>query len=272
MHFAAKTILSDFRTGSSLPVLVETIGGPKCVVKWKGTGEGPLANAVDWICLHLARRIGIPVPTPHLITIGSDLIDKSRDPDINDLITRSLGVNLGVEFLEGSTPFNSSHVDTTDPALKSRIFLFDILFLNIDRTDHNPNMVFSEDTLYCIDFAAAMSMKMLMSGQNHSERALLFVIRRHPFYKKASEVNLINLAADASHVNEILSSIPDDWLVDPESTKRNLVVGLRTIIDDAHSILEHRLAILDTLPLESEEDRRVRTLRNRRAFEERWLK
>jgi hypothetical protein len=32
------------------------------------------------------------------------------------------------------------------------------------------------------------------------------------------------------------------------------------------------LAILDTLPLETEEERQVRTLRNRRAFEARWLK
>jgi hypothetical protein len=272
MHFIAETILSDFRTSSSLPVLVETTSRTKCVLKWKGTGEGPLANAVDWISLHLAQRIGIPVPTPYLITISSDLMDKTRDPDINDLITRSLGVNLGVEFLEGFTPFKLTHVDAIDPALKNLIYMFDVLFLNIDRTDHNPNMVFSQNILYCIDFAAAMSMKMLMNGQNHSERALLSVIRRHPFYKKVSEVNLVDLVVEASIVNEIVSSIPDDWLVDPEATKRNLVVGLRTILDDAHSILEHRLAILDTLPIESEEERRLRTLGNRRAFEARWLK
>jgi hypothetical protein len=272
MPFVAETILSDFRSSSSLPVLVETIDGPRCVVKWKGAGEGALANAVDWVSLHFARLTGIPVPTPHLITITSNLIDKTRDPDVNDLITRSLGVNLGVEFLEGSTPFTLTHVDAIDQALKTRIFLFDVLFLNIDRTDHNPNMVFSEDTLYCIDFAAAMSLKMLMNRQNHSERALLSVIRRHPFYKKTAESEFIDLDVDAQTVDDIVSVIPDDWLVDPAATKGNLELGIRQILEESHSILKHRLAILETLPLESEEERRVRTLKNRRAFEARWSK
>ncbi|HAL56025.1 MAG TPA: hypothetical protein DCP63_06010 [Bacteroidetes bacterium] len=270
MHPKAETIIRDFRGGSSLPVLVETSSGSKCIIKWKGTGEGPLANAVDWTALWLARHAGLPVPTPHLVTITADLVDEERDPDINDLILRSLGINLGVEFIEGATPFDRRLAETTDVPIRERIYAFDALFLNIDRTDLNPNMVFSGNEMYCIDFASTMAIKMLLNGGAYSENLFLPLIRRHPFYCKKEDIEIVQPIIDAEALEEIVESMPDEWLAETDRTKQDLLTGLTTIFEDARAILERRLSLLDETPLESAEARKARLLANRKAFESKW--
>ncbi len=268
-HLTATTILSDFRSGSSLPVLVDTDSGMKCVVKWKGTGEGPLANAVDWICLHLARQSGILVPTPFLIKIGKHLIAKNRDPEINDLVGRSLGLNLGLEYIADALPYKVSLAERCDSAAKDLIYLFDVLVLNIDRTDFNPNMVVSNDKLYCIDFAAAIAVKMLMSGVEHSEKALLPLIRRHPFFKHRADLTVTDFDFD---VAESIASMPEEWLGESTATRESISSGLREMLLDSRSILERRLTLLNGLTPESSEEIKARTLENRRAFEKKWGK
>jgi len=267
----AERIISDFRTGSSLPVLVETTNGLRCVVKWKCTGEGPLANAVDWICLHLARQAGITVPTPRLIMITPALVDPGRDPDINDLINRSLGINLGLEFIEEATPFRSKHVDAIDPALRNLIYLFDLLFLNIDRIDANPNMFVSRKQLYCIDFAAAMSVRMLLTAQSYSEQGLLSLIRRHPFYMRKASIDHTGDLVDDAFVAKVVSSVHDEWLDESGADRKSVAAGITAILKDARAILERRVSLLEEIPLESAEAVRARTLRNRQAFEQKLV-
>lgn len=268
-YLTAKTILSDFRSGSSLPVLVETENGTKCVVKWKGTGEGPLSNAVDWICLHLGRASGILVPSPFLVKIEADLVRKNQDPDINDLVSRSLGMNLGLEYIPDALPYKAAIAEQCESTAKDMIYLFDVLIMNIDRTDLNPNMLVSDRKLYCIDFSNAIGVKKLMTGTEHSENALLTLIRRHPFYKKREDLAIPTFTAD---MYETTSSMPDEWLGNPGPTKKNIASGLIELLTNSQSILEQRLSTLDTLSIETPEEIKARAMRNRKAFEEKWGK
>ncbi|MFN0156731.1 MAG: HipA family kinase [Bacteroidota bacterium] len=268
----ARRIISDFRSGSSLPVLVETTSGLRCVVKWKCTGEGPTANAVEWISLHLARIAGVPVPTTCLINITPDLLHDAQDPEINDLITRSVGVNLALEYIEGAVPFDVTRGDAVDRVMKDLIYQFDVLLLNIDRTDLNPNMLFANDKLCCIDWTTAMAIKMLVSGQVHSEHALLTQVRRHPFYVPANELAESVFLLDSAHVKEVVDSTPDEWLIDPAMVKGRVLFGLTKLLRESGTVMKRRLAALDTIPLESAEARKERTLRNRKAFEAKWGK
>jgi hypothetical protein len=265
--FTAQRILRDFRSGSSLPVLVETREGMRCVVKWKGASEGPLANVVDWIALHLARRAGIPVPTAHLIDICSALIDREQDPDINDLITRSLGINLGIEHIEHATPLSVESVNRFDAAVRNAIYLFDVLFLNIDRTDHNPNVVVAGDKIYCIDFAASMAIRMFLNKEKYSEESLLPLIRRHPFYRMKERIGRYKSVIRFPEISDIVARVPDEWLSEAGVQKARLVSGIERLLTDSHDILERRLSYLDTLPVESQVSRDERTLQNRKAFE-----
>jgi len=267
----AERVISDFRTGSSLPVLVETASGMKSVVKWKCSGEGPIANAVDWICLHLARKAGITVPTPRLITITPALVDDRQDPDINDLINRSLGINLGVDFIPNAIPFVPNRTGSIDPALRNLIYLFDLLFLNIDRTDHNPNMVISGEILYCIDFAASMAIKVLMNGQSYSEGNLLSLIRRHPFYATKERTLIIVPDVDHEFIADVVHSIPDEWLVESKASKEEMTAGIVSLLADIPTVLGNRLALLERIQPESAEAMKERTMKNRTAFEQKVI-
>jgi hypothetical protein len=113
-----------------------------------------------------------------------------------------------------------------------------------------------------------MSLKMLMNGENHSESALLPLLRRHPFYDQSYGAYDFNTLIRNDNVREIVDSIPTDWLKDHERVKKNLIVGVNKLLVESHSILERRLAIVKTLPFESDDEYKKRTARNRLAFEE----
>jgi hypothetical protein len=267
-HHLAIKILTEFRGSSSFPVLVETTDGTKCIVKWRCTGEGPLANATDWIALQLARAVGILVPTPCLVEVTPHLIHYTTHGELKDTILRSVGVNLGIEYIERASPFQSQFTGEVDSQTKRLIFLFDVLFLNMDRTDRNPNMVVADGELYCIDFAAAMSLRMLMNGERYSESALLPLLRRHPFYDPSFDVGEFNCVINDGVVRESVDSIPNDWLSNHDAAKENIFVGVKKMLVESAQIIERRLAVLKTLPFESDEEYKKRTARNRIAFEE----
>lgn len=270
--FKAKKILSCFRNSSSLPVLVETTVGTKCVVKWNGSGDGPLASAVDWICLHLARASGIPVPRPYRITIGTDVELETYDDEILDLVSGSVGLNLATEYVEDSSPYTSTLAASVQSVVRNLIYHFDVLLYNIDRTDHNPNIIFSKEKLFCIDYSAAMTVKMFLGGESYSELGLLSLLRRHPFYTQSSSDDYVPVPS-ADTVKEIVESTPDEWMPQAGNfSKEKLCLGIMQTFDDSRSILEHRLSILDSLALETSEERQIRLRGNRQAFEDRWGK
>lgn len=229
-------------------------------------GEGPSANAVDWMCLHLARLMAIPVPTPYLVNITPDLTRHTTDGELKDLITRSLGMNLGVGFIRGGSAYTRRAKDRATPALRRLIYLFDVLFLNIDRTDHNPNMVSAGVSLYCIDFASAMGVKQLITGHRVSEETLLPLIRRHPFYTNKAKLDISIPAVAEKRIRKIVHSTPVEWLAGV--TGKALTTGICEMLANHKALLARRLSILDNLPIESVESINERTLRNREAFVE----
>ncbi len=263
---SAVRVLAEFKSSSTLPALVETSQGMKCVVKWKGGAEGPLAIATEWISLKLAQRAGVPVLSPHLLSVSHGLASATDNGELRDIIRRSTGINLGIDFLENATPASSGFLSNTDSATANLIFLFDLLLLNIDRTDLNHNLVVSKGHLYCIDFAASMAVKKLMTRTNHSEQALLNLLRRHPFYSPGIRAMDFSFAVEPELMEEITRSLPEEWLIDTNVSKADLASGLVRLLKNSLPTLEHRLAILKSTPLESIESIRARALKNKKAF------
>ena len=261
----AETILTAFRTGSSLPVLAMTNHGTKCVVKWNGTGEGIAANVCDWIALQCARHIGIPVPAPHLISVTPDLVRTDADPEINELIMRSIGINLGIEYFEQTTPFSPSA--PVSKSLKQLIYCFDVLMLNMDRTDVNPNMFFINGELYCLDFAAAMSLKMFFEQSSFSNDTFLPLLRRHPFYLPENEITIPDMTFRRDTIRSIVESIPNEWLTHGRSTREQMTDDIDSLFTLAQVTIKQRLQQIDTIALETSEERRLRVEANLHAFE-----
>lgn len=259
-------ILRAFRGGSSWPVLVDA-DGHRCVMKWSGSAEGPGANAADFIALHLARAVGISVPTPRLLQLTDAVIDPKQDPEINDLVRRSLGTNLGIDEVPVFEPYEPRHRDAVPARLRSTVYALDLLLLNMDRIAGNPNMVMTPAGLMCWDFAAAMELRMTMNGRSIDESRFYPLLRQHPFFEPGPPPTVTWPPVDATVLQEILAELPAEWLpaaFDLSSFSSRLA----ELFFYAGANIERRHAGVLSVVVESDADRSARTNANRRAFEE----
>ena len=72
------------------------------------------------------------------------------DVEVQELLRRSAGRNLGMDYLPGALDFEAG-ADGVDPALAGRVLWFDALVGNVDRSWRNPNMLFWHGGLQLID-------------------------------------------------------------------------------------------------------------------------
>jgi len=150
----ATRYVTPLREGGSLPGLVEADDDGLYVLKFRGAGQGPRALAAEVIAGELARALGLPVPELVLIELDRELGHAEPDPEIQDLIAASAGVNLGVDFLPGALPYAPAR--PPDAALAADVVWFDALVTNVDRTPHNPNLLLWHERLFLIDHGAAL--------------------------------------------------------------------------------------------------------------------
>lgn len=123
---SALRITAAGRRGSSRPLIVETEAGARIVkVRGAAQGTGPLVAEV---------------------IVG----------ELADLLTASVGLNLGFDFLAGARGFAPGDVDRVAPEMRATILWLDRLVLNPDRTARNPNLLWWADHLWLIDHGASL--------------------------------------------------------------------------------------------------------------------
>jgi hypothetical protein len=172
----ATRYVTPLREGGSLPGLMEADDLGTYVVKFSGAGQGRKALIAEIICGELARELALPVP--EIVTVQIDPILAANEPDeeIQDLIRRSPGRNLGIDYLPGSLDLDTSAF-SLDPLLAGQVLWFDALIGNVDRSWRNPNMLFWHHNPYLIDHGAALTFHHTWSNSpspfNPSEHALL---------------------------------------------------------------------------------------------------
>ncbi len=147
--------VTPLREGGSLPALVEADNLGTYVLKFRGAGQGPLSLVAEIIAGELARRLGLRVPDLVLADLDPQIAASEPDPEIQDLLRVSGGVNLGVDFLPGAAGFDPLGW-TADKTFASRVLWFDALTQNVDRTWRNPNLLVWHGNIWLIDHGAAL--------------------------------------------------------------------------------------------------------------------
>jgi hypothetical protein len=188
------------------------------------------------------------------------------DPDLSELISRSHGLGLGVEYLPKVRRFTAEHAAQFPEQTRRRIYLFDVLFLNIDRSVNNPNLLLSDSSPYCIDFASSLTVKSILDDREVTEAPFIPLLRHHPFYETSPPADSLDLTTAADNLEDILASIPDEWLDTPK-TRTRLHSSLDRLLPKAQEVLTGRLALVDAVVPESEEEWNRRTRANRDTFE-----
>src|SRR4051812_36792578 len=152
----AMRYVTPLREGGSLPALVEGDDDGMYVVKFRGAGQGPKALVAEVVAGEVARALGLRIPELVLVDLEPAIGHAEPDPEIQDLLAASAGVNAGMDFLPGSLPFSPAAPRGVDPALAADVVWLDALTTNVDRTARNPNMLVWHDNLWLIDHGAAL--------------------------------------------------------------------------------------------------------------------
>ena len=147
--------VTPLREGGSLPAIVEGDDNGLYVLKFRGAGQGAKALVAELIAGELARAAGLLVPEIVFAELDPDLARTEPDPEIQELIRASAGLNLALDYLPGSVMFDPV-ADAPDGFLASSIVWFDALVSNIDRTAKNTNLLMWHGQLWVIDHGAAL--------------------------------------------------------------------------------------------------------------------
>ncbi|GGZ42160.1 HipA family kinase [Streptomyces poonensis] len=215
-ELTATRFITPLREGGSLPGLVEADDRATYVMKFAGAGQGRKTLVAEVVCGELARRLGLRVPD--LVTLDLDPVLSLGEPDqeVQELLRRSGGTNLGMRFLTRAIGFDSLAF-RVDPEEAGRIVWFDALVNNVDRSWRNPNLLVQHGDLWLIDHGATMIWHHNWSGArtladrpyDASDHALA------PFGPDvASAAAELAPRITEDLLAEVTAEIPDVWLAD----------------------------------------------------------
>lgn len=208
--------ITPLREGGSLPAIIETDEPSMFVLKFQGAGQGPKALIAELVSGLLAQAIGLPVPEIAFIDLADGFGRMEPDPEIQDLLRASVGLNLGLRYLPGSVNYDPAAVPDVDPALASAIVWFDAFVTNVDRTPHNTNMLLWQGDLYLIDHGSTLYFHHNWDGYEKRIRTPFPAIRNHVLLPVATEIEAADdrLSSRLSEaiIRPIIESIPDSWL------------------------------------------------------------
>ncbi|MBK9032781.1 MAG: aminotransferase class I and II [Myxococcales bacterium] len=217
-HITATRFVQALREGGSLPGLIEADDGRLWVVKFRGAGQGVGALVAEVIAGRLAAALALPMPDLAVLTIPPKFGVTDGDPEVNDLLTASVGTNLAMAFLPAAVGYDPAAKRTVDAALAARVVAFDVLISNIDRTYRNPNLLWSGDRLWLIDHGAALYWQHSWDGSTTNATARLPRLTEHVLAPLADDViaaaTAIAAALDDAVLADALAAVPDAWLGD----------------------------------------------------------
>ena len=220
----ATRYVTPLREGGSLPAIVEADDDGLYVLKFRGAGQGPKALVAEVIAGGLARALQLPMPDLALMDLDAELARTEGDPEIQDLIKASAGLNLAMDYLPGAVNFDPV-AEQPDADLASRIVWFDAFISNVDRTARNTNLLMWHRRLYLIDHGAALYFHHGWDGDVSGADKAFPLIRDHVLLRGASRLAEIDggMAAVLTEatIAGIVADVPDAWLQGPDGFRRS---------------------------------------------------
>jgi hypothetical protein len=218
--YTAARYVQPLREGGSLPAVVDTDGGGLFVAKFRGAGQGVKALIAEIIAGLLAVELGLPIPELTLIDVPESFGKSEPDPEIQDLLRASHGINFGMRYLDGAFNFDVSAAgELVPPDLAARIVWFDAFLSNPDRTHRNPNLLIWNREPWLIDHGATLYVHHDWPAVDDAKTRSSFpLIRSHVLLSASGEID----EADAESVSRlsddvierVVAAVPDTMLTD----------------------------------------------------------
>ena len=243
--------VTPLREGGSLPGIVEADDDGTYVLKLRGAGQGLKVLVAEVIVGEIGRAIGLHVPEMRAVTLDARIAKYEADEEVQDLLTASVGLNLGVDFLPGSFGYDGSVPPSPQEA--ALVLWLDAFTANIDRTWSNPNLLVWHGQTWTIDHGAALYFH--HSWPNRRPDPAKFA--GQPF--DASRHVLLDVAADLAPLHDglaalvgvelidsVLAQVPDEWLEstdampDPEAIRKAYRLSLLARLDNPSAWLPRK--------------------------------
>jgi hypothetical protein len=216
----ASRYVQPLREGGSLPAVIDTEDG-LYVVKFRGAGQGPKALIAELVCGLLARHLELPVPDLALVELPALFGRSEPDPEIQELLLGSEGVNVGLRYLDGAFNFALSAAREVIPGeLAARIVWLDALLTNPDRTHRNVNILVWRRRPYLIDHGAALYAHHDWPAVDDERTRTPFpLVRHHVLLAAAGDLGVADAELAPRLTSEalagVLAAVPDALLRDP---------------------------------------------------------
>ena len=233
--------VTPLREGGSMPAIVEADDLGTYVLKFRGAGQGVRALMAEIISGGIARALGLPVPEIVLAQLNGDLSRTESDPEIQDLIRASDGLNVALDYLPGAINFDPA-VDVVDSDFASRLVWFDTLVSNVDRTARNTNMLMCKKQPWLIDHGASLTFHHAWNGVVADPSKPFAPSSEHVLLPLASQIAQVDAELAEKLTPEVLRAIveevPDCFLAQAASERG----GDSDVLSDAQA---HRAAYVN---------------------------
>jgi hypothetical protein len=200
--------------------VVETEGGELYVVKFRGAGQGAKVLIAELVVGLLAQAVGLPAPELAAVELPERFGRTEPDPEIQDVLKKSHGVNVGLRYLDGAFNFDPLAAgDLVSEAFATRLVWFDAFVTNPDRTARNPNLMVWNRRPWLIDHGAALYAHHDWAAADDARaRGAFPLIKEHVLLGRsgdlgAADAELAGLLTPAV-IDAVLAQVPDALLTD----------------------------------------------------------
>lgn len=250
-------VVSYIKTGSSCPVVVEH-NNHRYFVKLKAGMSGEYSLINEWIGNALGRKLGLNTQKTFWIDFNKDIQLDDVDIEVKDLVNKSMGLNIGFEYLKECQHILASELSNYDETELTNIYLLDILLLNVDRTPHNLNLIDNNGVLISTDYESSLFIQNLKSRNRlHKSDRVLACLKRNPLYKDLNEskVAIFLNAFRKIRIEEILNEIPEILL---DQTIKEAYISWWKEQQNDSAFMRAILKELKSVNIETEEERKQR--------------
>lgn len=163
-----------------------------------------MALLCEWIVSRIAGLWGAPVAEAWVVDLPREHTRVGTD-EFWDLLTRSVGPNLALEWIEG----HDAKVTQVDAPTRRWIVAVDLFFGNFDRSETNSNLMRDHDgRVWLVDHEACRGW---LDGATHDwSLPPNHALRERSVRKDLGGWRPTRL--DAATVHTLLADIPGDWI------------------------------------------------------------
>ena len=138
MPVLIEEIMRPAEQGMSRPYLCRGVDGNLYFVKGLNTTRESQVH--EWICGHLGRAFGLPIPSFELVEIDTLLL-REVQPEWQEI---GSGLAFASREVRGASWFELANKSSVSLQLRQDVLVFDYWVQNLDRTEFNTNLLWNE--------------------------------------------------------------------------------------------------------------------------------